>query len=402
MTTGVDIVKIKRITDILGRNQPGFYRKVFTEREIEYIESKNNDPKTVAGIFASKEAVSKLIGTGIGYISWKDIEILHNKKNRPYISLNQKLSNMLSLLNLNSIDLSISHEDDYAIAFAVGYKGDSSFSVPDDIQDIITRRDSNTHKGTYGRVGIIAGSKGMTGAAYLSSIAALRSGSGLVYSIVPSDLVDIMSIKLTEVIVKGYNDKMECLELINSMDGLVLGPGLGQGEDIKGLVRDILSQYKGPIVLDADGINAIDDYRILSDRIGITVITPHPGELARLLNEDIKEIQEHRIFYSKYTSNKYNVIIVLKGNETIIIDDDMLYKNNTGNPGMATAGSGDVLAGMVISFICQGIDPFKACKLAVYSHGLAGDMAKEEKGEYGLIASDILNNIPKALNVIQY
>ncbi|WFA09120.1 NAD(P)H-hydrate dehydratase [Tissierella sp. Yu-01] len=402
MKTGVDIVKIKRIKDILGRNQPGFYRKVFTEREIEYIESKNNDPKTVAGIFASKEAVSKLIGTGIGYISWKDIEILHNKKNRPYISLNQKLSNMLSLLNLNSIDLSISHEDDYAIAFAVGYKGDSSFSVPDDIQDIITRRDSNTHKGTYGRVGIIAGSTGMTGAAYLSSIAALRSGSGLVYSIVPSDLVDIMSIKLTEVIVKGYNDKMECLELINSMDGLVLGPGLGQGEDIKGLVRDILSQYKGPIVLDADGINAIDDYRILSDRTGITVITPHPGELARLLNEDIKEIQEHRIFYSKYTSNKYNVIIVLKGNETIIIDDDMLYKNNTGNPGMATAGSGDVLAGMVISFICQGIDPYKACKLAVYSHGLAGDMAKEEKGEYGLIASDILNNIPKALNVIQY
>ena len=201
--------------------------------------------------------------------------------------------------------------------------------------------------------------------------------------------------------IKGYNDKMECLELINSMDGLVLGPGLGQGEDIKVLIRDILTQYKGPIVLDADGINAIDDHRILSNRSGITIITPHPGELARLIDEDIKEIQEHRIFYSKYTSNKYNVIIVLKGNETIIIDDDMIYKNTTGNPGMATAGSGDVLSGMIISFICQGINPFKACKLAVYSHGLAGDMAKEEKGEYGLIASDILNNIPKALSVIQ-
>ncbi len=403
MRTGVDIVKINRIREILDRKRSSFYKKIFTENEIGYFERKNHDPKTVAGHFASKEAISKLLGTGIGAVSWKDIEVLHDKKNKPYIRQNEKLKNMLKLLNIDLIELTISHEDEYAIAFAVGYKDENKIhrNIPNEIKEILPKRKPDTHKGTYGRVGIIAGSKGMTGSAYLAATAALKSGSGLVYSIVPEELSDIMSVKFTEIIVKSYNDIDACLNHLEKIDGLVLGPGLGQDYYKKDLVERILTQFKGPIVLDADGINLIDNPKVLFNREGITVITPHPGELARLLNTDTKEIQKKRIYYSKYTSNKYNVITVLKGNETLVSSNDELYKNETGNPGMATAGSGDVLSGMIISFICQGIEPFKACKLATYSHGLAGDLAKEEKGEYGLVATDILDFIPKALRLIE-
>lgn len=401
MKTGIDIVKNIRIKNILNKSRDSFYRRIFTENEIDYLTKKNHDYKSVAGLYSAKEAISKVLGTGIGHIGFKDIEISHTQKGRPYVNISGKLKEILNILNLNAIDLSISHEDEYAIAFAIGYLKDPEIIIPDDIKYILPKRNLDTHKGTYGRVGIVAGSKGMTGAPYLSSVAALKSGSGLVYSIVPRDIEDIMSIKHTEVIVRGYESIEECIESIQDLDGLVLGPGLGQSEEKKMLVKTILSNFRGPVVLDADGINLIDDYKILADREGITVITPHPGEMANLLCKDIKEIQANRIYYSKYTMEKYNVISVLKGFETIVAYRDRIYINYTGNPGMATAGSGDVLAGMIISFICQGIDAYNSCILGTYCHGLAGDLAKYNKGEYGLIAGDILSYIPNALKIIQ-
>lgn len=402
MNVGIDILKNDRIKDILDKNRDGFYRRIFSDIEIEYISMKNHDYRSVAGLFAAKEAVSKLLGTGIGQIGWKDIEILHNDRNKPYVSINKKLKSKLYDIDNDSIELSISHENEFSIAFAVGYKqGVYENYIPKDIRSILPKRELNSHKGTFGKVGIIAGSKGMTGAPYLSSMAALRSGSGIVYSIVPEEIADVMSMKSVELIVKGYNDILELKEFISKLDGLVVGPGLGQNDDVRKLVKTILEIYNGPLVLDADGINSIDDYNVLNNREGVTIITPHPGELARLLSKDIKEIQDKRIYYSKYSSEKYNVITVLKGYETLVTHKDNSYKNMTGNSGMATAGSGDVLAGMIISFICQGIDPFEACKLATYAHGLAGDLAKIDKGEYGLIATDILNFIPEALKRIQ-
>ena len=401
MRTGVDIVKISRIKTILDKSKESFYRRIFTDSEVEYITKKNHDHKTVAGMFASKESISKLIGTGIGEISWKDIEVSHDESGRPYVLLNEKLNSRLSDLNLNNIELSISHEEEYAIAFSLGYLRDEEYTVPIYIKELLPIRDVNSHKGTYGKVGIIAGSKGMTGAPYLSSTAALKSGSGLVYSIVTSDIEDIMSIKLTEVIVKSYEDLNECLGIIKKMDGILVGPGLGQNEDKKMLVNEIISNFNGPIVLDADGINVVNK-DLLYSRNGLTIITPHPGELARFLDKDTKEIQDNRIYYSKYTSQKYNVITVLKGHDTLVTTKENLYINKTGNPGMATAGSGDVLGGMIISFIGQGIEPFKACILATFCHGLAGDIAEKNIGDYGLIASDILEYIPVALKRIQF
>lgn len=399
LRTGVDIVQIDRIKKIIETKRESFYNKIFSDNEIDYIKIKNNNEQTIAGLFAAKEAISKVFGTGIGKISWKDFEILHDSNGKPYVMLPSNLD-IASDLGLKSVDISISHEKEYAIGFAIG-TCDNNYNIPDDIKHILKKRELDTHKGTYGRVGIIGGKKGMTGSIYLASNAALRSGSGLVYSIVDTSIEDIMSIKLIEPIIKGVSDIDDYLSAIKDLDGICIGPGFGVDETRRNIVKEIIRTFKGPIVLDADGINLIaDEPDILLEGNGRIVITPHPGELARLLGKSIKEIQGNRIFYSKYTAEKYNVINILKGHKTIVADKNNIYVNGTGNPGMATAGSGDVLSGMIISFICQGIDLYNSSIIGVFSHGLAGDYARDLKGEYGLVARDILEAIPRALNNI--
>lgn len=395
-TTGIDIVDNNRIKEILETRRESFYNRIFTDGEIQYIIDKNYDHKTVAGLFSVKESISKAIGTGIGKVSFKDVEIYHDNSGKPKVRFNK--SNEF-LKEIMSIEISISHEKDYAISTAiVNWNNIENINIPPEVKGILKERQKDSHKGTYGKVGIVAGSRGMTGANYLSSMAALRTGSGLVYSLVPSELVDIMSNKFIEVIVKEIKDNNHILDMVKEVDGLAIGPGLGVDNNKTNMVRELLLCYDNPIVLDADGINYLaDDPEILKKRKGVTIITPHPGELAKLLNKSIKEIQENRIFYSKYTSNKYNIITLLKGNNTIVTDGDSVYINSTGNPGMATAGSGDLLTGIIISFICQGISGMNSTILGAYIHGLAGDMASLDIGEYGLISSDILEYIPKAI-----
>ena len=270
----------------------------------------------------------------------------------------------------------------------------------------LSKRNLNSHKGSYGRVAIIAGSRGMTGSAYLSSQSALRTGSGLVYTLIPEYLETIMSIKLTEAIIKpiidngkGHFVKESIEPIINeldTMDSIAIGPGIGVDKDRIQLVSEIISRAKAPLVVDADGINCLsENIELLNQRTNPIIITPHPGEMSRLLNIETKEIESKRQYYSQYLSDKYNIIIVLKGNKTIVASPDYEhYINNTGNPGMATAGSGDVLTGIIASLLGQGLDPFYAAKLGVKLHGLAGDIARDKLGEYGMIASDIVEAIP--------
>lgn len=401
MSTGIDIVKNNRIKKILESKRDSFYRRVFTENEISHIISKNHDYRTVSGLFAAKEAISKVVGTGIGVLGWKDMEISHLDNGKPYVKINEKLISLLKPQNLNAIELSISHEDDYSIAFAIGHKKDT-YKIPIEIKKLLAKRNVDTHKGSYGRVGIIGGQKGMAGSIYLAASASLRCGSGLVYSIVGKDIEETMWNKCIEIIVRTADNKEGYLNAIQDLDGINLGPGFGTEDNKKSIVKSIITNYPGPIVLDADGINCIaDEPEILLKRKSTTIITPHPGELARLLGKSVNDIQNNRIHYSKYTSDKYNVITVLKGYKTIVASQGQVYINDTGNPGMATAGSGDILGGMIISFICQGKDPFNSCVIATYSHGLAGDLAKDKMGEYGLIARDILEQIPKSLRIIQ-
>lgn len=410
INTGIDIVNINRIRKILLERKTQFYKKIFTPKEIEYISKGGDKPETVAGIFAAKEAISKVLGTGIGMVSWTDIEILHDEKGKPFVGLLNNGEVRKDEIGIETIDLSISHEEDYAMAFAIGFvskfKRTLDNKMKSELKNLLPKRIEDSHKGTYGRVGIIGGSKGMTGAPYLASQAALRTGTGLVYTMVPKYIETIMSIKLTEAIIRPIEDKgkghftkeslPEIIKEIESLDTIGIGPGLGIDGDRLYLIEEIIKAYKKPIVLDADAINCISmNLNILLNRYNPIIITPHPGELGRLLGKSTKEIQENRIYYSKYASGKYNIIVVLKGFNTIVASPkDDVYINETGNPGMATAGSGDVLTGMIASLLGQGLKPIDAAKLGVFCHGLAGDLGSLEKGEYGLIASDILDNIP--------
>ena len=277
------------------------------------------------------------------------------------------------------------------------------------MKSLIGKRKAETHKGDYGRVGVIAGSVGFTGAAYLTSFAALRTGSGYVFTYVPESIYQIMSIKLTEAIVLPVDDcgtgafsgesLNDLLEYISGMDVLAVGPGIGVDANRTYLLKELIRSSKKPIVLDADALNCIaKEVSILGGGDAPLVVTPHPGELARLLGISVSEVQGNRVYYSELLAKKYNIIVILKGSETVVSSyNKETYINKTGNPGMATAGSGDVLTGIVASLIGQGLDVFEASKLGVYLHGKAGDLSSDRLGEHGMLASDIIDDLPIAI-----
>ena len=273
----------------------------------------------------------------------------------------------------------------------------------------IDRRGPGTHKGDYGHVFVIAGSVGLTGAAYLTSMASLLSGSGLVTLGVPKGINSIMEEKLTEVMTIPLPETNEqtlsvaALAKIKSFskstDVVAIGPGLSRNKNTESLIRKIVQSANKPIVLDADGINAFEKKAGLLKKVKqALVITPHPGEMSRLIGESVKAIQKKRIATAKKVSKNLKCVTVLKGARTVVSSPKgEIYVNETGNPGMATAGVGDVLTGMIASFIGQGIEPFGAAKLGAYLHGRAGDLAMREKGEISLIATDLLGKLPTVL-----
>lgn len=406
---GIDIVSISRIRRMLLKWDEEFLRRFFTEKEIQYIKGKSMSFETIGGIFGSKEAVSKVFGTGIRNMSLKDIEVLHDNLGKPYINLYGGAKEIAEKKGIDKIEISISHERENIVSFAIGY-GKKSIEIDLEIKKLLPKRNEYSHKGSYGKLGIVAGSKGMTGANYLATMSALRTGSGLVYSIVPESILEIMSMKLIEAIVvplkdnQGYfsEESIDSIKnKINDYNSLVIGPGLGYKENMRGFVEFLIEKFQGPILLDADGLNLVSgNIDILKLRNNKTVLTPHPGEFARLTGRSIQEIENSREKYSVEFSKKHGVITILKGHKTIVTDGEQIYINNTGNAGMATAGSGDILSGIIGSFMSQGIEAFDASTLGVYVHGLAGDICKENLGEYGMIARDIIEEIPKALNLI--
>src|SRR5574337_969826 len=277
-----------------------------------------------------------------------------------------------------------------------------------DIAKILPRK-PDTHKGDYGRVLVLAGSSGMTGAACLCSSAALRAGAGLVtlgipeslHGIVASKLTCVMTHPLPETHLKTLSElgRQDILDFSQRFDVVAIGPGLSQYLETRRLVLWLLQSLDRPIVLDADGINALaDDPKILQQIKKQIVLTPHPGEMARLLGiPSTREIQSKRLEVSKmFVKGKNNATLVLKGHQTLVVNEEKFYINKTGNPGMATAGAGDVLTGMIAAFLGQNYPPFEAAQLGVYLHGLAGDLAAQEMGEISIIATDILDKLPKA------
>jgi ADP-dependent NAD(P)H-hydrate dehydratase len=268
------------------------------------------------------------------------------------------------------------------------------------------RADSN--KGTYGRILVMAGSRGMSGAAVLCGSAALRGGAGLVKVATPREVWPLvavgnpcyMTVPLDQDGAGNFTAAAlaELLQIIKGSDVVALGPGLGRSPELTKFIGEVVSQGVAPLVLDADGLNACADrLQILDQRRGPLIITPHPGEFARLLGTTTAHVQAAREELAATFARHRNTIVLLKGHETIVTDGKRVYINATGNPGMATAGSGDVLTGLVAALLGQGLDPFAAAQLGAYVHGLAGDFARTDKGEAGLIASDLVEYLPRAL-----
>ena len=271
----------------------------------------------------------------------------------------------------------------------------------------LLQRKRNSHKKDFGHMFILAGSCGLTGAAVLCSQAAMRSGCGIATLGIPKSLNLVMEAKLIEVMTVPLEETKELTlskkafstitKLLKMRDILVLGPGISTNSETQELVRRLIVSTAKPIVIDADGLNALVDYLECLKPKSTKILTPHPGEMARLLGVTTKYVQRRRESIAKEFAKKHNVVLVLKGDRTIVAGSKgELYINKTGNPGMATAGSGDVLTGIIASFLGQDLDAYRAAKYAVYIHGLAGDLAVKEKGQLGLIASDIIEKIPKA------
>lgn len=276
------------------------------------------------------------------------------------------------------------------------------------VKETLPKRLSYSHKGTYGKVIVFAGSPGLTGAAILTSNSALKSGAGLVYLAMPKKLSLIYETKLTEVVKipvednNGYYKYFTGIEKIfDGMDVMIIGPGIGKEESVIDFEKRIISKYKGPIVIDADGINnlKIEDFKNSKNK---WILTPHPGEFSRLTGIGIKDIENNRLDVALEYAKKYNVIFVLKGVPTVIaIPDGRSFVNSTGNSGLASGGSGDVLTGLIGGFLAQGIKPEYAAVCGVYIHGLAADISvSENETEYSLTATSVLKKIPKALRMI--
>ena len=273
----------------------------------------------------------------------------------------------------------------------------------EDVLALLPDRKENAHKGNFGRVLLLCGSRGFTGAAYLAAMGALRAGAGLVYLGVPECIYQIEAIKLNEAIVFPLPDRegMLCPEAIPllaerlpQMDALVLGCGLGESDGTEAVVRWVLEQARCPVVLDADGINLLSRHRdVLRGRAEATILTPHQGEFLRLGFS----IGEDRMASARQAARELGCVMVLKGHGTCITDGQREYINPTGNPGMAVGGSGDVLAGIIGSLLGQGLPPLEAAACGCWLHGAAGDKCARELGQYGMLPTDMLNALPRLL-----
>ena len=272
-----------------------------------------------------------------------------------------------------------------------------------DILNLLPDRPVESHKGNYGKIMLLCGSRGFTGAAALAAMGALRCGAGLVYLGVSESIYAIEAIKLLEPVVfplpeeNGMLGEDACdliLSKLPNMDAVLIGPGMGNNIGTFSVVKTVLHNFTGPVVLDADGINVLSGHiDILRGRPYATILTPHNGEFVRVggvLNED-------KIASAMNFAADSNCIILLKGHRTVITDGKQCYINTTGNPGMAVGGSGDVLAGIITALLGQGLPPIQAASCGAWLHGAAGDLCAREIGQYGMLPSDMLQVLPRLL-----
>lgn len=271
----------------------------------------------------------------------------------------------------------------------------------------LPQRPTNAHKNQCGRVLVIAGSSGMTGAGALAGMAALRSGAGLVTWALPQSLslaADLLCLELLTLAIPETAQRAPAvaarehlLEAAREANAVVLGPGLPVAGETGELIRLLIPEIATPLILDAGALRALgNETRLLRDRKAPTILTPHPGEMAELKDGTASEVEEAREEVARDFASATGTILLLKGAGTVVSDGTRTYINETGNPGMATAGSGDVLCGVIAALVAQKLPAYEATCLGAHLHGMAGDLACEETGEYGLIASDLIGALPAA------
>ena len=270
----------------------------------------------------------------------------------------------------------------------------------EDVLNILPNRKVDSHKGDYGKILLLCGSCGFTGAAALAAMGALRSGAGLVYLGVPESIYTIEAIKLNEAIVFPLPEEdgklsgkaiPQIRKYLQTADAVLTGCGLGISAGTMAVLDAVLRDFQGPVVVDADGITMLATCpELVKGRPYPTILTPHEGEFRRL---DIAT-EEERLTGAMLAARELNCILLRKGHETVITDGKEYYINSTGNPGMAVGGSGDVLAGIVVSLLGQGIAPLKAAACAAWLHGAAGDRCAEKMGQYGMLPTDMLQELP--------
>ena len=401
---GVDAVSVDRIALAVKRSGPGFLDKVYTRAEQAYCAG---NPDRLAGRWAAKEAVIKCFdGTGICFPR-RRIEVLPGPKGAPRARL-------LGDYRGARLEVSITHHSRLAVATAhleMPEVEDDLLPAPDAV--LIPERPRDAHKGTFGTALVLAGSLGYTGAAYLAATATARTGAGLVRLLVADSIYPILAAKCTEVMATpvpevapgavGHAAYDSIMRQLAAAEVGVIGPGLGRDSSTWRLVLDLALHASCPLVIDADGLNALADSPRSKGKLAKNrVLTPHPGELSRLTGKTIEAIASDRHGSARKAAKEWGAVVVLKGAHTVVAHPDgRLSEDPHEVPALATGGTGDVLSGIIGGLIAQGSDPFAAAVTGVYVHAAAGRRIAQRLGDSGLLASDLLLEIPVVMNVLR-
>lgn len=422
---GTDVVAVARMERLL--QDAAFLPRFFTREECAYVQGKKNKAETAAGLYAAKEAFAKAAGTGVRGFSLREVGVSHDTQGRPFYQLTGRAAALLKKWGVRQMALSISHDGGVAVATAAldidRKRADFERAVqktdgaPPEVLTLadarrwLPKRRRDTHKGNYGKVFLVAGSIGLTGAGIFASTAALKMGSGLITLGCPASLNPIFETCLHEVMtlplpdahgILTMNGVEAILQRCKASDALLFGCGLANADTIQQILANILPETGIPAVIDADGINALArNIDILSHRAGPVVLTPHWMEFSRLSGLPLDTVAADPAKCAADFARQHGVVLVLKSSETYVAaPDGRVRRNIMGNCGMATGGSGDVLSGVILSLLGQGLAPFEAASLGVYLHALSGDLAALDKGEYGMTPTDILENLPYAVKYV--
>lgn len=402
---GVDAVAVERMALAVRRSGEGFLARSFTPDELSYC---TGNAERLAGRWAAKEAIIKCFDRTPICFRRRQIEVLPSASGAPNVRLRGADSGRAE------VQVSITHHSGVAVATAV-------LEMPDGDERPVTppqalrlpARPASGHKGTFGTVVVVAGSLGYTGAAFLSATAAARAGAGLVRLLVAEGIYPILATKCTEVMATPVEEVSPGALGPSSLDAIrrylegaaacLVGPGLGRARPTWRLLQRLFQEVTCPLIIDADGLNALGANRRLLGKLGSNrVLTPHPGEMSRLMGRETAEIQRDRSATAADAAREWRAVVVLKGSHTLVASPEGQVSEDPHEvPALATGGTGDVLGGLIAGLVAQGLDTFSAAVTGVYVHAEAGRRISLLLGPSGLLASDLLPELPVVMNSLR-